>query len=488
MQKSWGVQLLLLSLLLTNPAAASAQGATFEPSVAQPTGLKAPNKEAVAAYNDGVAFMQQNKSVEAADKFRQAVQFSPDFVNAHCNLGTALVMQGDAQAAVTELQKALALNPKLAAAWATLGSSYQALGQTKQAIEALNKYVELEPKGALAPKVRALIASLKSELTRSGGTDDTKADSYLREATAGGLARWASMPVRVYIKPATEVSGYRSEYADLLKQAFADWEQASEGKVKIEFVEDPAKAQLTCSWTNTTKDAVSAAEGGHTVVIPDAKGNILNANVSLLTVPVTGTEINSNYALRVDLHEIGHAFGILGHSTNPADLMFPSVLPGDKPVSLTSRDVKTLVDLYGDEATKFAKRGLDPSKLVSGDPSSRLNRVLALNNEAKVFIDKGNFTAAIEKLETAHKMEPNNEVVCTNLGSAYGNMAAMAMMVRNFTSADTYFKKAIPLLQHGTNQMNLGLVLKNYSKMLHITNRAPEAAKIDAQLQVLGAN
>jgi tetratricopeptide (TPR) repeat protein len=472
------------------PSAVCGQGASFAPMSAQPANLPQPNKAAIASYNAGVTFMQQNKVAEAAEQFRQAIQASPEFVNAHCNLGTALMLQGEAKAAEKELQQSVALNPTLSAAWATLGSCYQAQGKSKQAIDALNKYLQLNPKGELAPKIRSLIASLKNELSRNGGVNDSTADDYLHEATIGGMARWASMPITVYIKPGTDIPGYRSEFSDLLQQAFADWEQASDGKIKFEFVKDPTNAQITCSWTNTTKNAISSAEGGQTMVIPDpAKpGDILNAGVSLLTVPPTGNELSSAYAKRVDLHEVGHALGILGHSTNPADVMFHSVLPGITVATLTDRDKKTIVSLYGDEAVKTVKQGVDPSKMISGDPNSTMNKVLVLNNDARTLIAKGSYSLAIEKLEQAHKLDPTNEVVCSNLGSMYGNMGAMAMAVHNFTGADTFFRKAIPLLQHGTNKMNLAQILKGYSQLLHMTNRAADAAKIDNQLKEMGGS
>jgi tetratricopeptide (TPR) repeat protein len=481
--------LALLAFYVSMPAAVYAQGAAFAPMAAQPANLPQPNKAAIASYNAGVTFMQQNKVDQAAEQFRQAIQASPDFVNAHCNLGTALMLQGEATAAEKELHQAVTMNPTLSAAWATLGSCYQAQGKETQAIDALNKYLQLNPKGELAPKIRSLIASLKTELSRSGGVNDASAQDYMHEATIGGMVRWSSMPITVYIKPGTDVPGYRSEYLDLLHQAFDDWEQASDGKINFEFVNDP-NAQITCSWTNTTKNAISSAEGGQTMVVPDPakQGNILNAAVSLLTVPPTGNELSSGYAKRVDLHEVGHALGILGHSTNPADVMFYTVLPGVTVATLTSRDKKTIVNLYSDEAVKTVKQGVDPNKMISGDPNSTMNKVLVLNNDARTLIEKGNYPLAIEKLEQAHKLDPANQVVCSNLGSMYGNMGVLAMAVHNFTGADTFFKKAIPLLQHGTNKMNLAQILKGYSQLLHMTNRAADAAKIDSQLKAMGGS
>jgi tetratricopeptide (TPR) repeat protein len=457
----------------------------FAPALGQVAA--APTKEAADLFNEGTALLNQNHPAEAAEKFRKATTISPNFAEAHGNLGTALVIQGNAQSALPELELAVKMKPTVAPAWATLGSCYQAVGRTKEAVTAFHKYLELDPNGVLAPKVRSLSATLESELKRSGGVDDLGKKDYLQEAVYGGLARWTSPTIKVYIKPGDKVPGFRPEYIDYLKQAFGEWEKNANGKVHFVFVDQQAGAQITCSWTNRTDEGVSTAEGGHTVLAPDGHGGIVNATMTLLTVPLQGQELNTDFARCADLHEVGHALGIMGHSKDPKDIMFTSIAFGSKPV-LTQRDISTVQALYSPEAVKMAGQSIDVSKLVTGDPTTRLNRVISLNNEAKVLLDKGDALGAVQKMEAAHELDPNNALICTNLGSAYGQMASMFMIVRKFDQAEGYYKKAIPLLEHGTNNINLSPVLQNYSKLLRMTNRAPEAAKIDAQVKSLGGS
>jgi len=478
----WPVcSLLSLTLLLNVGGGASAQAPAFEKGH-QPSSLPAPSKAAVESYNAGVVYMQDSKPSEAAAKFRESLVASPDFVNAHCNLGTALMMQGDPQSALPELKKAVELDPHMSAAWATLGSCYQSIGQTQDAVQSFHRYLQIAPTGSMAPKVKALSQSLEVELKRTQGITKVDADDYFSETTYGGLARWRKMPIRVYIAPADAVPGYKPMYLEIFKQALTDWEQASGGKVSFEFVTDQSKGQITVAFTHSLRNAITAAEGGHTMIVPDSKGGMIGANISLLTVPLTGDELSPNYARRVDLHEIGHALGLLGHSKNPDDIMFASVLPSTKSVALTARDVKTLTMLYGEEGTNLASKGIDTSKLVSGDPTTVMNRVLTLNNEAKALMDAKKLPEALKKLEQARALDPDDPVVNTNLGSVYGNMAGLMFNMRDFTDADVYYKKAIPMLEKGSGQTNLGLILKNYSLMLHRQNRTAEAAKIDAKL------
>lgn len=466
------------------PQCSLAQGAQVEPSQDQPTGLERPKPAAFQAYNDGVAALQANDAKKAADKFREALAISPDFANAHCNLGTSLLMLGDPRGAKESLKHSVELNPKLGPAWATLGSCYQALGETPEALNAFNKYLEVSPSGPMATKVKALAQSLEVEMKRTASIKSTDDSDYFAEATYGGLARFASMPVRIYLTPANNVPSFRPEFIDIFKEAAQDWVKASEGKISVEYVTDPARAQVTVVFTNSLKNSITAAEGGHTMIIPDNEGNIVTANMSLLTVPTTGTVLSSNYAKRVFLHEIGHALGMLGHSRNPDDIMFASVVPSADVSTLTARDMKTICHIYDPNAV--ASRTIDPSRLVSGDPNSVTNRVLALNNEARDLMNKKDFPAALAKLEQARKLDPTDKVLNTNIGSIYGNLAVMNCITRNFPQAEAYFKKAIPLLEQGTGKMNLPQVMQNYSRLLKMQNRLAEAKVIDAKLASLG--
>ncbi len=46
----------------------------------------------------------------------------------------------------------------------------------------------------------------------------------------------------------------------------------------------------------------------------------------------------------VCLHEIGHALGLVHHSQDPHDVMYPYLIAAER--DLTSRDIKTIHMLY----------------------------------------------------------------------------------------------------------------------------------------------
>ncbi|MGH9554061.1 MAG: matrixin family metalloprotease, partial [Terriglobales bacterium] len=329
--------------------------------------------------------------------------------------------------------------------------------------------------------------TLEREQKRTAGIVESDND-YLNDAMVDGVVRWSAnkQPVEVYIKSGAGVAKYRDALAEMLKQSFKDWEDASDVKIKFAFTDNPNQANISCSWTSSARDGISSAEGGHTMVVPDGNGNILNATMSLITLTVGGNELPDNYARRVFLHEAGHASGILGHSKNPNDIMFASISPGDKPATITQRDKNTVIALYTADPTKYAHKPGEVNNLVEGDPNSPLTKLLLLNNEAKVALDKGNVQLAVQKLEAAHKIDASNPIVNTNLGSAYANLGIMAVQLRDLPRSEAFFKKAIPLLEHGTNRINLAPVLKAYSTVLKMSKRPQEAALIDQKLHSIG--
>jgi tetratricopeptide (TPR) repeat protein len=449
-----------------------------------------PDNHAILLYNEGVKLVNAHELENAEAKFREAIAISPKFADAHSNLGTTLVQSGKYDEALTELETATKLKPTSAPAWGTLATCYQSLGRTEDAIQAFKTFLQVSPDAPEAPQVRSGIAMLENELKRTAGSKPAaqNPNDYFDDATQNGIARWpqSRMPITISIKPDPKVPGFRQEYVDVLKQAFADWEKALNGVVKFEYTNDPA-AEINCTWTDDVKQMISSSEGGHAVVLPDSKG-IMKVNIILLSVPPLGTQkLSNNYARRIDLHEIGHALGILGHSKNPNDIMFSSVMPADTISELSNRDKNTLSKIYSASAEMVSSHPLNMSKMImSGDPSSNVNQLLKLNAEAAEAMRAGKGPIAIQKLEAAQKLDPNNEIVIQNLGSAYANTGMTAAALHNWPSAEACFLRAIPLLNKSTDKTNLISVLKSYSFVLKVTGRQADSLKIDAKLKSLG--
>jgi tetratricopeptide (TPR) repeat protein len=445
--------------------------------------------KSVQLFNEGVALLQANQITQAGQKFQQAIAARPDFAEAHCNYGNTLLMIGKYSQAAQELKKAAALEPSMSQAWVGIGTCCQSLGQTNEAVEAYNKYLTISPNGSDSEKIKNLVAQLKREVRTSPNTPANSSDDYLADTTENGMARWSlkSMPIKVFIKPGQDVPGYRADLESILKRAFLEWNEDSDQQISFAFTDKEAEAQIVCSWTNNPKEMMSSAEGGHAMVIPDRNGIINKARIILLTTGPTGGEaISDNFAKRVSLHEIGHSLGLLGHSRDPNDIMFGSLPPADIECNLSSKDKKTLLALYATDEATIANRPLKLANLLSsGDPASIVVRVVKFNAEASEAMQRNDFALAVAKLEEAHKLDPTNDFVNGNLGSAYGNCAAAALMLRNFPLSEKYFKQAMPLLEKSSNKSNYVAILQNYSSMLRATKRIAEADKIAQKIKTL---
>lgn len=314
------------------------------------------------------------------------------------------------------------------------------------------------------------------------------ADDYLNEASVNGVARWPAerLPIKVFIQEGRPEVGYTVELKETLKQAFQDWSAVSPDHLKFEFLASRDNAQIICDWTNDPKKMMTPKEGGYAIVTPDMKG-ILHADILILTVPPAGSKtMPPNFAKRVALHEVGHAIGLLGHSSSPTDVMYDTVPPNDQPTALSDRDKHTIVSLYTAAPGILVTKAFDPTKVsVPGTAESPALKCVRLNNEAVALLQKNNLQAAVAKLEEARGIDPNNQLVNSTLGGVYANLASLTAMMGQLPVSAAYFEKAIPALEKGMNKQNLVQTLANYSKILRMLKKDAQANEVDAKLKSL---
>jgi tetratricopeptide (TPR) repeat protein/predicted Zn-dependent protease len=301
----------------------------------------------------GQALVSQGKFADARNVFEQAVREQPNFAPAHFYLGYTLAQTGQCMNAIGEFNRCLQLDPSTKEAVLNIGSNYQSLGDAANAITWYEKYIRENPSSPKVADLRQRISGLRQQAKQPGNEPGAASQNdYLASAASGGRwFHWMRFPVRVCIAGGAGVGGYRDSFSKLLIESFSMWAQGSENRLAFALVNDPSQAEIYCTWTdnpNQVAEGGRAVEGGLTKLSgqPQMNGDIGIANARMILLTNRGgTPLSDDDMRKVCLHEVGHALGINGHSSNNSDVMFYTESPTVWP-ALTNRDKATICGLY----------------------------------------------------------------------------------------------------------------------------------------------
>ncbi|MBA3994914.1 MAG: hypothetical protein C0469_15445 [Cyanobacteria bacterium DS2.3.42] len=181
----------------------------------------------------------------------------------------------------------------------------------------------------------------------------TSAQDYLQEVAAEGWYRWPreKLPVKVFFLPADEVPSYKESFSDTLRSCFDEWSAASDGRLAWREVTAAESADIVVRWSGDVQMGITGTEGGRTKTygLLDTKtnvGTIRKAEMVLLTA-LPDRELSQTEVRKAYLHEVGHAFGIAGHSSSCDDIMYFAVSDMGS-THLGPRDRATINKLYSD--------------------------------------------------------------------------------------------------------------------------------------------
>lgn len=261
----------------------------------------------------------------------------------------------------------------------------------------------------------------------------------------GNIIRWTlDKQLRLYFDGST-IPGFQPEYIDAVKEAFDTWLVHLNGRLTYEIVEDSKKADIVVLFmpiisVQTDKEGNSGFISG--LATPHPENNILKfVDIKFATMkpnqkPFTRTEI-----FDTALHEAGHALGIMGHSSNEKDIMYPIADSKKKQLmlSLSPRDIDTLKLLYR----------LDPD--ISNFDSGKIPVAKSGKNSAVL----GDQTSILEnKLQEAKeytKKVPDHPISWTSLGTAYYNMKKYDEAMANYKKAILINPKYAPAIEGAAN-------------------------------------
>jgi predicted Zn-dependent protease len=165
--------------------------------------------------------------------------------------------------------------------------------------------------------------------------------SYLVQTVVAGdstVRHWGARsgrPIRIAVVPGT-ATGYREEYAGAVAWAVARWNGVGL-PVQLETTRDSSGAEVVLTWVDT----LGGEAAGQARVAWTKPGEIVRAEVRLVTHMRNGKAPAANQMVTMALHELGHVLG-LGHSSDPADALHPS----STAIELSARDRRTARLLY----------------------------------------------------------------------------------------------------------------------------------------------
>jgi tetratricopeptide (TPR) repeat protein len=416
------------------------------------------------------ALMDANKIEEAQAKLAAALRNYPDDDNLRLLHADALYRLGRFHFAADETKKVLEQKPDNAEAVLLNGKALQSMRQRVQAIAAYKKFQSLKPDDPRSQQYAALISVLESEEAQSAKKKSTASgDNYLAAVAGSNLLSWKTdAPISVYVKDGTGVEGYRADFEESLRQAFDEWSEATDGKLRFDFIQDPSIAKMTVTWTNDLHAPELTPEAGLAKTSFGTHG-IENAEILLLTVdPLKDGPLGKNRMFNTCLHEIGHALGLQGHSPHEDDIMSSqlSVQQG-----LSPRDIRTINALYGEKSGQTRQL---PDKDEYGRPLPAT--VICERHVQEGYIAASNYQyeKAVAEFEAALKIDPKNEKARESIAISLNNMA-----IENDTHAD----KAIELFRNALFwDPAFDAARKNLNASLH--NKGIEPASFDMRIKL----
>lgn len=166
--------------------------------------------------------------------------------------------------------------------------------------------------------------------------------NYLNHITEDGVLTWSlqSLPLKVYIEPGHDLPGYRPEFPAVLRNSFNQWIASSHNKLARVEVNNPAAANVICSFTSDTPELAEGTEAGRTKThvrfnTENNQGEIYKVTMTL-AVQLPDRMLSDEEIQKTLFHEVGHALGLVGHSPEKSDIMHAKVSNSQTP-GLTNR-------------------------------------------------------------------------------------------------------------------------------------------------------
>lgn len=279
-------------------------------------------------------------------------------------------------------------------------------------------------------------------------------NNYLKNAvnTNGKIYYYKNMPIRVFIP--------NSDYNHAITQAFIYYNNQFNGLLSFALAKDKADADIIVELSEeiSNNKLNSTALSSTELVLGEKYIDSANIFIYLNKIELVDAESPLVVVYNLMLHEIGHAIGINGHSSNyKNDIMYP-ICSFDDLAKFSDRDIETIKLLYSGNETLI----LSQIQNFKHEKINELKKNIELTNNydeilqlEKLYCDESRYYDAKYYFEKALSLDPTNY-------ENYINFAICQLKQKKYSDAEnllnTAFKFAKSDEQKATIYTNLSFL------------------------------
>lgn len=419
-----------------------------------------------------------------------------------------LMQQGKKYMDVQEYQKALKMFKGAANArpYDAEPVYYQALALSKMppTLEnqaALYEISQLDNCDKASEYADAVMLNMKKQIDRQVGPN------YAGNVLYNDVVfRWnIKEPVTYFINNNNNSSG---EYLAAVRRAFVNWSSATNGEIIFKELQEGDNANIVISFLDSLASSGVEDPERTGIVNPSIDKNVLEkVDISLKTKDAGG-RYDPNRFRAVAQHQIGHALGIWGHSSNPGDIMYYN---GDyigkinSSQNISRRDSNTVAVLYkmipdviNKPLTPKEKEGMFYHYLITSVP----NEDFEMETQRMIAKDKYNIAAWVDlaisygiKKRYKHSNYIFNRILpyvrndANNKFVILYNMAANYYKMREYNMSEKFLKMATTIrtdidteILEAFNDLKLKRKQAGKNKLILLHDRYPDNIEIAVKL------
>lgn len=358
----------------------------------------------------------------------------------------------------------------------------------------MSNYATMAMKGV--QKTQSSLANEKNGFANSINNEFAGLNNnYINNVTYNGkIVHWSTekLPIKIYFEDTSNLPNFNSQYITEVTKAFDRWLSYLKGKLRYETTTSKDQADIIVSFVQEIKDRNSSVNETSSQGLTShsfRKNMLKSVDMIFVYLNTDSTPVSKSIMYNVALHEAGHALGLMGHSYDKTDIMYPvsAYNNNDETRELSLKDISTIQYLYNLDAdiSNVPVSGKKPSrydknKFLLGNEDARLSKELkeaidyvnTVPDSAYGWIKLGDAYSNAKKYEKAVECYQKALSIDSNSGSAKESLALTYARQGNMDQAINEYS---PLVASNPDNINLSA---NLALLYLQVNRKSEAEKV----------